>query len=239
MVVNELKKIYPHLKIALEQPISRGLLLKRRVKKVGLFAVFGQLLFMVFLIILRKLHRKRLGTQIVSLGLDVRQPPNILPIHFESVNSGACIAWLKEESPDVVVLNGTRIVSENVLNSVDAIFLNLHCGITPAYRGVHGAYWALYHNDSDNAGVTIHVVDKGIDTGDVIYQEVIQVNTEDNFLTYPLKQYQVGIPLMQKAIYDVSKQGLVTTRRTDLPTAVWQHPTLWQYCLGRWFRGVK
>ena len=41
----------------------------------------------------------------------------------------------------------------------------MHAGITPQYRGVHGGYWAVVNNDPEHCGVTIHFVDKGIDTG--------------------------------------------------------------------------
>ena len=44
---------------------------------------------------------------------------------------------LWRHSPRVVIVNGTRIIQERVLQSVDAIFLNTHAGITPMYRGVH------------------------------------------------------------------------------------------------------
>jgi len=70
--------------------------------------------------------------------------------------------------PDVVVVNGTRIIAEKVLHSVPATFLNTHSGITPLYRGAHGGYWALVKKDRANCGVTIHVVDAGIDTGGIV-----------------------------------------------------------------------
>jgi folate-dependent phosphoribosylglycinamide formyltransferase PurN len=158
---------------------------------------------------------------------------------FASANTTECTTWLAHERPDVVVINGTRILSAALLSSCNAVFLNIHCGITPAYRGVHGAYWALYRNDHTNAGVTVHVVDRGIDTGGSVYQETIQVDEQDNFLTYPVKQYIAGMRLMQRALNDVEKGSLRTAERRDLASAIWQHPTLWQYLAGRWSRGVR
>ena len=46
-----------------------------------------------------------------------------------------------------MVVNGTRILSRRMLESIDAVFLNMHVGITPKYRGVHGGYWALANGD--------------------------------------------------------------------------------------------
>jgi folate-dependent phosphoribosylglycinamide formyltransferase PurN len=72
---------------------------------------------------------------------------------------------LKAINPDLVIVNGTRIISKKVLSSINSKFVNIHVGITPKYRGVHGTYWALVNNDVENSGVTVHFVDEGIDTG--------------------------------------------------------------------------
>src|SRR5690606_24425483 len=90
-----------------------------------------------------------------------------------SVNATQCIDLVQKIEPDIVVVNGTRIISKKVLDAVPVSFINTHVGITPKYRGVHGAYWALACGDTDNCGVTVHLVDKGIDTGGILKQAVI------------------------------------------------------------------
>jgi methionyl-tRNA formyltransferase len=42
-------------------------------------------------------------------------------------------------------------------SSINSKFVNIHVGITPKYRGVHGTYWALVNNDVENSGVTVHL----------------------------------------------------------------------------------
>ncbi|KTT12534.1 hypothetical protein NS2R_09585 [Pseudomonas oryzihabitans] len=238
-MVNALLDEYPDLLLAVEQPVSKIKLLKRRARKLGTFAIVGQLFFMIYMALIRRLNRSRLKSLEAALLLDSSQPREIKFPVFSSVNSEECIAWLKQQAPEVVVLNGTRIVSPAVLKCIDAVFLNIHCGITPAYRGVHGGYWAFYCEDLENAGVTIHVVDSGIDTGDVIYQATISRDIDDSFLSYPLKQYQAGIPLLKRAIVNLKSSRLVTFKRIDLPSNIWVHPTLWQYLVAKWRRGVK
>jgi folate-dependent phosphoribosylglycinamide formyltransferase PurN len=58
-------------------------------------------------------------------------------------------------------------------SSINSKFVNIHVGITPKYRGVHGTYWALVNNDVENSGVTVHFVDEGIDTGNIINQAIV------------------------------------------------------------------
>jgi hypothetical protein len=239
MMVNALRPTYPDVKVYLEQPVSRSVLLRRRAARIGFWPVLGQVIFMAVVPLICRGGRKRNADLIRAAGLSTDRPSDLAIIKGPSVNSAGCITWLAAERPDVVVVNGTRIISADVLASCNAVFLNTHCGVTPAYRGVHGGYWALYHGDPDNIGVTIHVVNAGIDTGDILYQASAQIDSDDNFLTYPVKQYIAGIPLMCKAIADVSGSRLRTFVRNDLPSALWYHPTIWQYLSARFSRGIK
>jgi len=238
MLVNALKAEYSDIKVALEQPVSRWLLLKRRINRIGLWEVIGQVFFLIYSTLLRRSCRQQVAALIESAGLSSSKPVNLTVKYLDSVNSVACINWLVDEAPDVVVINGTRIVSTAILNCCEAVFLNTHCGITPAYRGVHGGYWALQQRDKDNAGVTVHIVDSGVDTGGILYQAVMEVDSNDNFITYPVKQYIFGIPLMKQALNDVADDNLRCISRHELPSAIWHHPTLWQYLKDRWSSGV-
>jgi len=238
LLVNSLKESYLDIQVGIERPVSRWMLMRRRVGHVGVWRVFGQILFILFSIWLRRSSRQRVKTLINNAGLSIFKPEVLNVRNFDSVNSEACVSWLISEAPDVVIINGTRIVSSVVLDCSDAVFLNIHCGITPAYRGVHGGYWALQRQDAENAGVTVHLVDSGVDTGGVLYQAAIDVDQYDNFITYPVKQYIVGIPLMKQALKDVAEGRVKVIVRDDLSSAIWQHPTLWQYLKDRWFRGV-
>jgi folate-dependent phosphoribosylglycinamide formyltransferase PurN len=239
MMVNALRHDYPELKVLIEQGESRATLLRRRAARKGFWEVFGQVLFMSSVPLMCASGKQRRRELIAAAGLSAERPEAVPTHHVESVNSQECIDLLATERPDVVVVNGTRIISAKVLAACDAVFLNTHCGITPAYRGVHGGYWALFQNDAANAGTTVHLVNQGIDTGDIVYQQRIDIDAQDNFLTYPVKQYIVGIPLMRRALDDVRNNRLRTTSRGDLPSALWLHPTLWQYLGARLFRGVR
>jgi folate-dependent phosphoribosylglycinamide formyltransferase PurN len=177
--------IQPDL-VILEDRVSRLPFIRRRIKKFGLGAVAGQILFRATIVpLLRNLSKKRIREIKSENGLDDAPVPRDRVIFVQSVNDDSAVMALKRANPDVVVVNGTRIIAEHVLRSVPATFLNTHSGITPLYRGVHGGYWALANKDRANCGVTIHVVDAGIDTGDIVYQARIEPGRVDNFVTYP------------------------------------------------------
>ena len=126
-----------------------------------------------------------------------------------------------------------------VLDAVSTPFINIHAGITPKYRGVHGGYWALYHDDHADFGSTIHLVDKGVDTGRVLAHVRSVPTPEDNFSTYPVVQHLSTLPVLE-AILDDLPAALASAPEipAGTPSRQWYHPTLLQYVQGR-LRGVK
>jgi len=236
---NGLSKDIEIEKVIREQPVPMKTIMKNRAKKLGWFNVSGQIAFGLLLLpIIRNFSKKRKQQVIKNLGLSDSETPSDKLIEVSSVNSEQSIQILKEINPDVVVVNGCRIVSQKVLSAVDAVFINTHEGITPRYRGIHGAYWALANRDLENCGVTVHLVDKGVDTGGILYQSVVKPEKNDNFTTYPYYQTAAGIPLMKKAIEDVENKNLKTVE-PHLESRIWYHPTLAQYLWNYFTKGVK
>lgn len=219
------------------KPSARGMI-RYRVRQLGWFTVIGQLAFIAFNRLLARLQRRRSDELILRYGLQAALPPADITHRVDSVNSTAVRRLLKKLDPDAVVVNGTRIVSRKVIDCIRRPFLNTHAGITPRYRGVHGGYWALVHDDAEHCGVTVHLVDAGVDTGGVLYQQQIHVEDSDGFNTYPLHQLAAGIPLMKQALRDVV-DGHLTSRDGVGPSRLWYHPTLGQYLRYRFSRPVK
>jgi methionyl-tRNA formyltransferase len=154
-----------------------------------------------------------------------------------SVNSPECIALLRRLKPQVILVVGTRIISRSVLSAVAAPFINYHDGVTPKYRGIHGGYWAAAEGDLKNFGVTVHLVDAGIDTGDVLYQARLTPTANDNYATFPYLQLAAAMPLIEQAVED-ALGGALKPLKVDLPSRLWSHPTLWGYVAAGLNRGV-
>jgi folate-dependent phosphoribosylglycinamide formyltransferase PurN len=237
---NYLKKDFVIDKIILEEPMRGMALAKRRIKKLGWIKVAGQVLFSVMIVPLLKMASNSRVRQIKKqYAFDETPLPIDKKVYFGSVNEEACLNFFKQENPDLVIVNGTRIISKKILEATSATFINMHTGITPAYRGVHGGYWAMVQNDKENCGVTIHLVDKGIDTGGILYQGIIPVQSNDNYYTYPFIQFGEGFPLIRKGLQDVLNNKMVIKKTDDRKSALWYHPTIWQYLYLRIFKGKK
>ncbi|HMC97567.1 MAG TPA: formyl transferase [Flavobacteriales bacterium] len=223
----------------LEQGPSTWSLLRSRIRRLGLFRVFGQVLFQLFIVTpLNALSKGRQREIIAGSGASIAPIPEAAITRVPSVNGKACWEAVRSTAPAVVTINGTRILSARTIAAIGRPILNTHVGMTPRYRGVHGAYWALVNNDRAHCGVTVHLVDEGIDTGGVLYQGVIEPTERDNFTTYPLLQMVTGSALLLRAVRDVAR-GDPKVIEGPSGDARWYHPTVWQYLRNRIGKGVK
>lgn len=70
--------------------------------------------------------------------------------------------------PQAIVVFGTSRIGPALIGAADAACLNLHGGNPEEYRGLDTHLWAIYHRDFANIVTTLHHVDAGLDTGDVV-----------------------------------------------------------------------
>jgi methionyl-tRNA formyltransferase len=237
---NKLNKQFTIDYVIYEEKVATLNLIKSRVKKFGIIKVINQILFQTGIVFLLKLFSKsRINEIQKQFGLENSEIPSKKLINVDSVNCNDCLKVLKQIEPDLIIVNGTRIISKNILNNVEALFINTHVGITPEYRGVHGAYWALVNNDAQNCGVTVHKVDEGIDTGDLIKQSTITITSKDNFVTYPYIQTGVGILLMEDIINKIKNNNLDSYKKANSISNLYTHPTFTEYLYNYFIKNVK
>ena len=240
ILYNSLRSEFPLAGVIVEEGESRLKFLKRRVKRLGLSKALGQVAFRLVVVPwLKATSRRRVEEIIQQFGLDASPMSALELVKVRSVNSDETIQFLQELRPGVVVVSGTRIIAARVLSCVPAVFINIHAGITPLYRGVHGGYWALVEHNVDACGVTVHEVDTGVDTGRILGQTRITPNAADNFVTYGFLQQAAGLPLLKRAIRDACDSQLQSVAAPDGKSRLWTHPTLGQYVYHRVKSGVK
>lgn len=228
ILLNALTDQFGPISVLKEEPESKLAIVRRRARLVGWREALGQAAFGLAQKLIARSSAARLAAICGRHGLDPRPDPGLAVRDIGSVNSEACRAALRELAPDVVVVYGTRIIKRDTLQSAPAPFINYHAGVNPKYRGQNGAYWARSNRDPAHAGVTVHLVDEGVDTGDVLYQEAVAFARDDNIATYQHRQMAAALPLLVRAIED-ALAGDLRPRRVELPSRQWFHPTLWGY----------
>lgn len=224
--------------VLIERPPSVSAQFRSRMRLLGIRRATGQAMFRLLSPLLALRQRRRMLQLRHGLLSDSR-PVSAYAV-VESINSAGARALLKKLRPEIVVLSGTRIVGKKTLGSAPR-FVNMHAGITPMYRGVHGGYWAMVAGDDGNVGVTIHEVDHGIDTGAVLKQVRIAPETADGFYTLPLLQLKCGVGHLVEVVGDLmAHEGVAMPHVTQAAgdSRQWFHPTLLQYLRNGLMRGI-
>jgi folate-dependent phosphoribosylglycinamide formyltransferase PurN len=248
IVANALAREHADLTVVIEERESRAVFLRRRARKLGPLTVAGQVLFQLWSKIGAHRADARVREIMDSAGLDDRPMEPGRYRRVASANDPAVVSLIATAGVGVVVVNGTRILSRAFLDAIGAIgvpVLNTHAGITPAYRGVHGGYWARARGDMARCGVTVHKVDAGVDTGAVVAQAAIAPGPQDNFFSYPMLQMAAAMPLLLEAVREARNGQLSSgpaarsaARHADGESRQYYHPTLWGYVATGLRRGV-
>lgn len=93
---------------------------------------------------------------------------------FSNANSERALKKIDSLQPIMGVVSGAGYLKKEVISKFKDGLLNIHLGIAEEYRGLDSNLWAAYHSDFKNIGVTIHYVDSGLDTGDIVNEKRIQ-----------------------------------------------------------------
>ena len=238
IIYNELVSQFGLFPIIIEKSLSRSTLIKNRMKKLGVARVLSQIGFAALVRpILFRRDKNRIAFLKRNYGMEQTRPVSAVIHHVSNVNDAACHELIVALKPDIVIVNGTRILSKYTLAKIKAPIINTHQGITPGYRGAHGAYWALVQKDQTQCGVTVHLVDEGIDTGNIIAQAIIEPEKEDSFVTYSFLQTAAALNLLVDAIRKI-QTGKIQSVPISGPSAVWYHPGFFEY-IGNALRGVR
>lgn len=236
--VNKLAEKFPDLVVIQEEGEDPATIFRRRAKLRGWWDAMGQHLFTAYgLRVVSRLGKARVDQICAEHGLERTLRPGIAVRHVASVNAPECHAVLQTLRPRAVAVYGTRLLKRETLSSVNAPFINYHAGLNPKYRGQSGAYWALRQGDADHAGLTIHLVDQGVDTGEVLYQARSNFTKADNFQTYHFAQMAQAAALMIQALED-ALAGRLRPFKPDLPSQQFFMPTLWGYVWAGLTKGV-
>jgi methionyl-tRNA formyltransferase len=82
--------------------------------------------------------------------------------------------------PDIIAVFGTGLIRGPLLRRGRLGIINLHGGLSPRYRGSDCTFWALYNGEPDQVGCTLHLIDPGIDTGNLIAHICPEVTEGDD-----------------------------------------------------------
>jgi len=86
------------------------------------------------------------------------------------------LEWLKSENPNLIVLAGyMKVLPVEIVKHFHRKIINIHPADTIQHQGLHGYEWA-WENKLPETMITVHYVDEGLDTGEIIGQRSVDLN---------------------------------------------------------------
>lgn len=187
---------------------------RRMIQRYGFARTFNKLLY-------NKI-KSRFAATAEAITIKERFFPNGVPINYafqvptqvvESINDAECIEFIKRYVPDILAVCGTTVIRPEVFTLTLKGAINIHTGITPEYRSADPIFWALYRGEPEKVGVTIHFIDRGIDTGPIIHQDTVPVYADDTLATIYVRCIRRGAELYSRALSEIAKGQVQIVQR--------------------------
>lgn len=110
---------------------------------------------------------------------------------------------IREYQPDLIIVVGyRRIFEEEILEIPKLGVIGLHASLLPKYRGFAPLNWAII-NDDKETGVTLFVMEKGIDTGNILAQKKVEIKVNDTISILKNKIIKLSIELIRENLQDI------------------------------------
>ena len=162
-------------------------------------------------------------------GLEIYQP-NVIKENIEFINI------IKDLKPDVIcVVAYGKILPKDILDIPQYGCINVHGSLLPKYRGAAPIQWAIINGDT-KTGITTIYMDEGLDTGDIIKKQEIDINENETtgelwnrlskiggkLLVETLKQIEQGTVKREKQGEDFSMAPML---KKEMSKINWQEKT--------------
>ena len=154
----------------------------------------------------------------------------ILPMLYGDLNK-CSISFLSDflKSDIYIVLGSSYIKGELIEFLLKKKALNIHAGVVPYYRGNDCNFWALFDDNPHLVGSTIHLLSKGLDSGDILYHAMSKVKSnpfEYTMSTLKSAFYSIFDKIKSNTLFDLKPQKqekakqIRYTKRIDFDEAI-------------------
>lgn len=141
-------------------------------------------------------------------GVEILQPEKIK-------NNHEFLDRLKDLNPDaIVVVAYGKILPEEVLTLPKYGCINLHASLLPKYRGAAPINWAIINGEKET-GITTMLMDKGLDTGDMLIKKSIPILDEDDAETLHDKLANLGAEVLIETLHKLEEGTLIPVKQNE------------------------
>jgi methionyl-tRNA formyltransferase len=133
---------------------------------------------------------------------------NNIPVFEPQKFDEAAAELLRNQNPDIVIVASYgKILPENALGIAPLGTINVHASLLPKYRGSSPIQNALLLGEKET-GVSIMLMDKGVDTGPVFAQKRVLINPDETYLELSVKLAHEGYETLKQSIELILKGQL-------------------------------
>lgn len=104
----------------------------------------------------------------------------LLEVTHGQINSDEVFLAIKEKNPSVIVLFGTSIIKNPLMDFYKGKIINLHLGLSPYYKGSATNLFPILYKEFEAIGATIHIATEKVDDGPILHQLRPIIETTDN-----------------------------------------------------------
>ena len=142
----------------------------------------------------------------------------------ENVNAPASVEAIRAMKPDLLVsVAGNQIFRPALLKAAPKGCLNVHSALLPKYRGLMPTFWTLKNGEKET-GVSVFLVDEGIDSGPIVVQKRVPIRT--NRLEGLIRETKVvGMDAVWEAVEKVRRGRLKLIPNPDAEKSYFSFPT--------------
>jgi methionyl-tRNA formyltransferase len=162
------------------------------------------------------------GSTISVGGFAVRHG---LPIVWIDKMAPEELAPLRRLEPDLLLVGGFGIILKEPILQLPRIgCVNCHSSLLPRHRGPNPFAWALLSGDEES-GVTFHVMDPGIDTGDILDQTPLPLKDDDSTLSVYRRSCELAAARVVEVVDRIARDGLRGTPQDASRATYERNPT--------------
>lgn len=137
----------------------------------------------------------------LAAGVAVFQP--------RKIRSDEAFELLQRQSPDaVVIIAYGQIIPQRLLSVPRLGWINLHASLLPKYRGAAPIQWAIARGENET-GLTTMRIDAGLDTGDILLQERIEIGPDETSPQLSARMAELGGPLVAETLRKLAAGEIV------------------------------
>jgi len=145
-------------------------------------------------------------------------------IERSDLNSENFRELIRKYDADLFISVASSIIFKKDLINIPRLdCINIHNAPLPKYRGMLPNFWQLYHGETE-AGITVHRIEEGIDTGDIISQHFVQIETDDSLHDLIIKTKKEDAKIIMQVIEDY-RNDQISYRKMEGEGSYFTFPT--------------